>query len=270
LLGVVVKTPVSFSSKLYLLNKNFMFKQVLGPSPLLYAVKKIHSRLFFRGGSENNVCLSDEAFFEIMTKTIPDKPRRLNNREVQELLSSTAKLTKEQRLLKSVIEEAKLSKAISEKSFQNVQEMYNFRRKYKNYLRIKRLIPLTLVAPFTGTELSKMAYAAALGSKSISLTLPGLVGYSLPAFFFFHMSSFYAPDKLKPFCQVCKYTLGAPFWIVGSLTDGLMSAPEDMFFGEEVPIDVVNTGGTIPGDLGDLNKIHKILDDMRDFDKKTY
>lgn len=125
-----------------------MFKQVLGRSPLLYGVKKIHSHLFFRGGSENNLCLSDEAFFEIMTETIPDKPRRLNNREVQELLSSTAKLTKEQRLLKSVIEEAKLSKAISEKSFQNIQEMYAFRRKYKNYLRIKR------VAPFTGTELS--------------------------------------------------------------------------------------------------------------------
>jgi hypothetical protein len=270
MLEVLVKTPVSLSSKLYLLKKIFMFKQILGPSPLLHVVKKIHSRLFFRGGSENNGCLSDEAFFKIMTETIPDKPHRLNNKEVRELLSSTAKLTKQQRILKSVIEEAELSKAISEKSFQNVQEMYNFRRKYKNYLRMKRFIPLTLIAPFTGTELSKMAYAAALGSKSISLTLPGLVGYSLPAFFFFHMSSFYAPDKLKPLCQICKYTMGAPFWIVGSLTDGIMSAPEEMFFGEEVPIDVVGTGGTIPGDLGDFNKIREILDDMRDFGKKTY
>jgi hypothetical protein len=271
LLGVVVKTPISFNSKLYLLKKVFMFKKVLGPSPLLYVVKKIQSRLSFRGGSENNVRVSDEAFFEIMIESIPEKPRRLNNREVRELmLSNTAKLTKQQRILKSVIEEAKLSKAISEKSFQNIQEMYNFRRKYKTYLRIKRVIPLTLVAPFTGTELSKMAYAAALGSKSISLTLPGLIGYSLPAFFFFHMSAFYAPDKLKPICQVCKYTLGAPFWIVGSLTDGLLSAPEDMFFGEEVPIDVVGTGGTIPGDLGDLDKIREILDDMKDFGQKTY
>lgn len=84
------------------------------------------------------------------------------------------------------------------------------------------------------------------------------------------MSSFYAPDKLKPVYQVCKYTLGAPFWIVGSLTDGLMSAPEEMYFEEEVPIDLVGTGGTIPGDLGDLNKLREILDDMRDFGKKTY
>jgi len=247
-----------------------MFKKVLGPSPLLYGVRKIQSHLFFRGGSEDNVCLSDEAFFEMITETIPEKPRRLNNREVRELFSVTAKLTKEQRLLKSIIEEAKLSKAISENSFQNIEQMYGFRRKYKNYLRIKRFIPLTLVAPFTGTELSKMAYAAALGSKSISVTLPGIVGYSLPAFFFFHMSSFYLPDKLKPVCQVCKYTLGAPFWIVGSLTDGLMSAPEEMYFGEEVPIDVVGTGGTIPGDIGDLNKLREILDDMRDLGKKTY
>ena len=63
--------------------------------------------------------------------------------------------------------------------------MYEFRRKYKNYLRITRFIPLALIAPFTNTELSKMAYAAALGSKSVSLTFPGLIGYSLPAFFFF-------------------------------------------------------------------------------------
>jgi hypothetical protein len=208
-----------------------------------------------------------------MTETIesnPEKPRRLNNKEVRELLASKVKLTKEQRLLKSVLEEATLSKAISEKSFRNVQEMYDFRRKYKNYLRIKRFVPLTIVAPFTGTELSKMAYAAALGSKSISLTLPGLIGYSLPAFFFFHMSSYYVPDKIKPVCQMCKYTLGAPFWIVSSITDEVTSHTEEIYFGEEVPIDVVGTGGTIPGDLGDLNKLREILDDMRAFNKKTY
>jgi hypothetical protein len=272
-LGVVVETSTSFNLELYLLKKRFMFKRfkkILGPSLLLKGVKKIRNRLFFRGGSDNDVCISDEAFFEALMETIPSKPRRLSNKEVQELLSSTARLTKEQKIVRSVLEEVNLSKAISEKGFQSIQEMYDFRRKYKYYLRLKRLIPLSLIAPFTTTELSKMAYAAALGSKSISLTLPGLVGYSLPAFFFFHMSGFYAPDKLKPFCQACKITLGAPIWIIGSLTDGLMAVPEEIFFGEEVPIDVVGTGGTIPGDLGDINKIREILDEMRDFSKKTY
>jgi len=137
-----------------------MFRKILGPSPLLYGVKKIQSHLFFRGGSENGVCLSDEAFFEIMTETIDsnpnkNKPRRLNNREIRELLSTKAKLTKEERLLKSVLEEANLSKAISDKGFQNVQEMYKFRKKYKNYLRIKRFVPLTLVALFIGIKLLK-------------------------------------------------------------------------------------------------------------------
>lgn len=250
-----------------------MFKKILDPFPVLGRVKKLQSHLSFRGGSENDVCLSDEAFFEIISET--NKPRRLNNKEVRDLLSTQSiKLTKEQRLLKSVLENANLSRTISDKNFQDVQEMYEFRRKYKRYLRIKRFVPLGLVAPFTSTELSKMAYAAALGSKSISLTLPGLIGYSLPAFYFFHMSSFYAPDKIKPVFQVCKYTLGAPFWIVGSLTDELMSTPEERFFGEEVPLDLTKTGGTIPGDIGDISKLREVLEDMKDlgkgFGKKTY
>mgnify|MGYP007129127087 CR=1 FL=1 len=102
-----------------------------------------------------------------------------------------------------------------------------------------------------------MAYATALGSKSIYLTLPGLIGYSLPAFYFFHMSSFYVPDKLKLVCQVCKYILGAPFWVMGSITDGIMVNPEEIYFGEEVPIDFVWTGGTISGDFGDIDKLCK-------------
>lgn len=124
-----------------------MFKKILGPSPLLYGVKKVHSHLFFREGSKNNDYLSDDTFFEIMTETLdpnPKKPRRLNNKEVRELFSNTAKLSKEQRLLGSVIEEAKVSKIISYKSFQNIQDMYEFRRKYKTYLRMKRFVPLTL------------------------------------------------------------------------------------------------------------------------------
>lgn len=134
-----------------------------------------------RGGdSKSGVYLLDEAFFEIMTETMESDPTneklpRIKNTELRELLSTQAKLTKEQRLLKSVLEEASLAKVISDKSFQNAQEMYEFRRKYQNYLRIKRFVPLTLVFPFTTTELSKMAYAAALGSKSIALTLPGLI-----------------------------------------------------------------------------------------------
>ena len=134
-----------------------------------------------RGGdSKSGVYLLDEAFFEIMTETMESDPTneklpRIKNTELRELLSTQAKLTKEQRLLKSVLEEASLAKVISDKSFQNAQEMYEFRRKYQNYLRIKRFVPLTLVFPFTTTELSKMAYAAALGSKSIVLTLPGLI-----------------------------------------------------------------------------------------------
>lgn len=233
----------------------FRFRQILGQSPALYVIKKVRSHLFFHGGDTTDMYLSDKEFFEVMSDK-DSNPARLTNREVTELLSNKAKkLTKDQKLVKSVIEQAQVSRVLSENSLKNVEEMYELRRKYKNYLRLKRLIPLIVIGPFTSNELSKIAYAAALGSNSVTLTFPGLIGYSLPAFFFFHMSYYYAPDKLKPICQVCKYTLGAPFWIAGSITDEITSTLEEKFFRDEVPIDVINTGGTIPSDIGDINDL---------------
>lgn len=47
---------------------------------------------------------------------------------------------------------------------------------------------------------------------------------------------------------------------MASLTDEAMSHPEEMYFGEQVPIDVVDTGGTIPADLGDISKLTQVLE----------
>ena len=248
-----------------------MVFKILGPSPLAYTLKKVNKALLVRAGdsSTNDICLSDEDFFEILLEE-KTKPPRLTNREVQKLFDPKAKLTKNQKLLKSVIEDCELRRVISEKDFKNAKEMYEFRRKYKNYLRIKRIVPLSIVAPVTGNELTKMAFAAALGSKSISLSLSGVIGYSLPAFFFFHMSYFYVPDKIKPICTVCKYTIGAPFWIICVLVDEISSSSEEQLFGEAVPIDVTETGGTIPQEIGDFNKLRDVLEDMKKWGGKTY
>lgn len=260
------------------MSQNKIIDLVLGPSPLLYGVRYMHSHrhLFFRGGETQDMCYSDDGFFEIISKSIDNqaKPRRGSAKEIRNLFSNKSRLTKNQRLVKSILDEVELSRNISSKQFESLKEMYEFRRKYKNYLRIKRIVPLSLIAPFTNTELSKMAYAAALGSKSISLTVPGLIGYSLPAYFFFHMSSYYVPDKIKPICQVCKYTLGAPLWMMSYITDEFFSPAEEMILGESVPIDLLETGGTIPKDIGDINKLVEVFEDMKDFgkdfNKKSY
>ena len=63
----------------------------------------------------------------------------------------------------------------------------------------------------------------------------------------------------------------APFWIISSLTDECLSFPEETFFGEEVPIDVIGTGGTIPADVGDFNRLKEVIDDMKHWSpQKTY
>ena len=71
-----------------------------------------------------------------------------------------------------------------------------------NYRPTKGFQPKTIIhAHFVHQE--HVQPKPRIGSKSVALTLPRLIVYSLPAFSFFHMSSFYAPDKLKPVCHVC-------------------------------------------------------------------
>lgn len=111
--------------------------------------------------------------------------------------------------------------------------MYAFLHKYKGYLRLKRFIPFGIVGPLTATELSKIAYACAIGSKSVALIISGIIGYSRPGFFFFHISYYYAPDKLKPLCQAGKHSLAASFLLISYLVDKLTECAKRKFFGEK-------------------------------------
>jgi len=243
-------------------------KKLLGPSPMFYTIEKV-KLLKLRCGADssrgNHRYMPENEFSEmIWQEGVGDKPRRLTGREIQKMLAEKRQiLTSNQKLLQSVLKEAKATGDVKPDGLINLLQQYGLRRDYRWYLRVKRLIPLGLIAPFTNGELTKMTYATTLGSKSVSLTLIGLIGYSLPSFFFFHMTEYYVPSKLKPFCQVGKYVLGAPVWVANSLVDHGLEPLEDKFFGEPVPIDITNTGGTIPSDLGDLNKLKDLMNEIK-------
>ena len=152
--------------------------------------------------------------------------------------------------------------------------MQAFTYKYRHYLRIKRLLPFAVVGSLTTTELTKMAYASAIGSKSVAMTIPGIIGYSLPAFYFFHMSYYYVPDKIKPLCQAGKYTLGAAFMLINYVLDEIAQDVEHKFLGQKVPIDINKTGGTIPSDIGTPADLRRLLEDLKEtskeFSEKSY
>jgi len=235
-----------------------MLKQVIGPSPALFVLKKVRSSLFIRGGSD------------FPLEVIESKPPRMGSKQLHERLRNKAKnqLTRNEALVQSIIERAELSRFVSETDFQNLEEMYAFAHKYKGYLRLKRFIPFGIVGPLTATELSKMAYACALGSKSVAITIPGIIGYSLPGFFFFHMSYYYVPDKLKPLCQVGKYSLGASFMLISYLVDELTEGAERKFFGEKVPLDINKTGGTLPKDIGTPEDFRRLIKELKQTSKE--
>ena len=253
-----------------------MLKKIIGPSPAGFVIKKVGSSLFCRGGDGNAVLPPTQEFILPDEGPCETKIPRMSQLDLNKLLQNKSKrgLTKDEKLLVSVIEHAELTRSISKNDFKNLEEWYTFLQKYKNYLRLKRMIPYGLVAPLTGTELSKMAYATAIGSKSVSLTIPGIIGYSLPAFFFFHMSYYYAPDKFKKFCSVGKFTFGLSFVIVNYLVDEITQPVEERLFGEGVPIDINKTGGSIPSDIGNLDEILSLLKDFKsagaDLMKKSY
>ena len=50
-----------------------MLKRIVGPSPLLWGVKKIRSNISFRGGwrqDNNNICLSEEGFIDVVIEDL--------------------------------------------------------------------------------------------------------------------------------------------------------------------------------------------------------
>jgi len=236
-------------------------KKLVGPSPMFYAITKI------RGGKnwsiETYPSVSDQDFeSQIWDEVMGEgtKKPRLTARELQEKLAERQKiLTSEQRLVQSVLEEAKKKTEIDPEKFVDLLDFNHKSQQYRWYLRFKRVIPLGIVGPFTNTELVKMAYASKLGLNSISPTLPGIIGFSLPSFFFFHMLSYYSPEPIKPICNFGKYALGGPFWVACAVVDQGLEKLETKIYGEPVPMDVPNTGGTIPPDIGKISDLEGLL-----------
>ena len=75
------------------------------------------------------------------------------------------------------------------------------------------------------------------------------------------MSYYYVPNEIKP---ICKYVVGAPFWIISSFTDEVLSSPEEAFFGKTIPLDVTQTGGTIPSDIGNFDRLREVINSMEE------
>ena len=106
-----------------------MLRYILGPSPLvstITTIRKLNSNLSFRGGSTEGQCFSVEISYEFLENlTDSNKPERLTQSQLQKILSTNAKkLTKQQRLLKSVLDEANLSRTVSAQNLKNLEEVY--------------------------------------------------------------------------------------------------------------------------------------------------
>ena len=104
--------------------------KILGSSPMSYYIKKVSTAI--RAGadkSEHGQCMADEGRFDTFIHDSPEKPPRLSNSELRDLLSSRAKLTKQQKLVKSVLDDCIARRNIPDDVLKNLEDVYEFRHK---------------------------------------------------------------------------------------------------------------------------------------------
>lgn len=129
--------------------------------------------------------------------------------------------------------------------------------KHPFYSKIKSKIPYAILSPFTFAELSRLAAYRVAGFASAPLTIPALIGFSMPCAVTFSMLEMYAPDKFKFPCKCVKWTGGVIFYGVCSSVDYLTAGIETKSFGETLPIDAPELMGTLPN-KNDLNELRKL------------
>jgi len=136
--------------------------------------------------------------------------------------------------------------------------------KHPFYSRIKSKIPYAVMSPFTFSELARLATYRVAGFASAPLTLPAIIGFSMPCAVTFSMLEMYAPDRLKLPCKCAKWTGGIVFYGVCSSIDYLTAGFETQMFGEPLPLDAPQLMGTLPkmNDLKELKKLKELADSI--------
>jgi hypothetical protein len=136
--------------------------------------------------------------------------------------------------------------------------------KHPFYSRIKSKIPYAIMSPFTFSELARLATYRVAGFASAPLTIPAIIGFSMPCAVTFSMLEMYAPDKLKLPCKCAKWTGGIVFYGVCSSIDYVTAGFETQRFGEPLPIDAPQLMGTLPktNDLKELQKLKQLADSI--------
>lgn len=132
------------------------------------------------------------------------------------------------------------------------------------YAKIKGKVPYAILSPFTFAELARLGAYRVAGFTSASLTLPAVIGFSMPCAVTFAMLEMYAPDKFKFPCKCFKWAGGAIFYGVCASVDYATAGIETKAFGQPLPIDAPQLMGTLPtkNDLKELRKLQALADSM--------
>ena len=132
------------------------------------------------------------------------------------------------------------------------------------YAKIKGKIPFAILSSFTFAELARLGAYRVAGFASAPLTIPALIGFSMPCAVTFAMLEMYVPDKFKFPCKCFKWTGGAIFYGVCASVDYATAGIETKVFKQPLPMDAPQLMGTLPtkNDLEELSKLKSLADSI--------
>jgi hypothetical protein len=211
----------------------------------------------FRGG-DNNPSRFEHSIKS--SETSSNFPYSVENKSIEDILAEDQISDDLKKPFRKIRETAFPSASEALKQERLIESLKE-KTKHPVYSKIKGKIPYILFIPFSLAELNRLAAFRLIGLVSAPITLPALIGFSMPCAVTFSMLEMYVPDRFKFPCKCAKWTGGFMFYGVCAAVDFTTAGPEKKFFGSELPIDAPQLMGTLPSE-NDLDALRKLKDSI--------
>lgn len=212
--------------------------------------------------------------YKSFSEEIPKAPR-LSNKDISDIMKAKEMRKWKNTDLSTILDYAAKLDPDGEQISGNLDKMFQYisdRKQGAVAIRGKSSLLNSAFAYFTIGTTRRCALARALSLTSIPFDLSSYLGMSMPGFFFLNIAEMVVPDSVKKPVTFAKVAVGAPYFLVAKGLDTIFEHAEIKKYGFPVPLDVLNTGGTIPEEIADFEYLKEFLRESakQNFNKRGF